>query len=92
MENLQAVIDHKMAAAQTPFAKDWGMQETLFEDAANAFAIKSFIEGDMIIKAAERFAQLDTVAQEEIWVALEQDKGLEWVETIDAISSSFNGV
>ena len=92
MENLQAVIDRKMAAAQTTFAKDWGMQETLFEDAANAFAVKSFIEGGMIERAAERFAQLDTVPREEIWVALEQDKGLEWVETIEAISSSFNGV
>ena len=91
MENLQAVIDRKMAAAQTTFAKDWGMQETLFEDAANAFAVKSFIEGGMIEKAAERFAQLDTVPREEIFVALEQDKGREWAETIDAISSSFSG-
>ena len=92
MENLQAVIDRKMAAAQTTFAKDWDMQIMLFEDAADAFAVKSFIEGGMIERAAERFAKLDTVLREDIWVALEQDKGREWVETIEAISSSFNGV
>ena len=92
MENLQAVIDRKMDAAQTTWAKDWDMQIILFEDAADAFAIKSFIEGGMIERAAERFAQLDTVPREEILVALEQDKGREWAETIDAISSSFDGV
>jgi len=92
MENLQAVIDRKMDAAQTTWAKDWDMQIMLFEDAADAFAVKSFIEGGMIEKAAERFAGLDTVPQEEIADALELDKGREWTETIIAMSSSFNGV
>ena len=80
MENLQAVIDRKMDAAQTIWAKDWDMQIMLFEDAANAFAIKSFIEFDMIQKAVERFVDLDTVPQEDIAVALEKDKGREWTE------------
>ena len=80
MENLQAVIDRKMEAAQTIWAKDWDMQIMLFEDAANAFAIKSFIEFDMIQKAVERFVDLDTAPQEDIAVALEKDKGREWTE------------
>ena len=80
MENLQAVIDRKMDAAQTIWAKDWDMQIMLFEDAANAFAIKSFIEFDMIQKAVERFVDLDTAPQEDIAVALEKDKGREWTE------------
>ena len=92
MENLQAVIDRHMEAAQTTWADDKDMQIMKFEDAADAFAIKAFIEGGMIEKAAERFAKLDTLPREVIWVALERDKGREWAETIEAISSSFNGV
>ena len=80
MKNLQAVIDRKMHAAQTTWGKDWDMQVMLFEDAADAFAIKSFIEGGMIERAAERFDDLDTAPQEDIAVALEKDKGREWTE------------
>lgn len=80
MENLQAVIDRNMAEAQTTWAKDWDMQIMLFEDAANAFAVKSFIEGNMIEKAVERFAGLDTFPQEDIAVALVKDMGQDWTE------------
>ena len=80
MENLQAVIDRKMDAAQTIWANEKDMQIMKFEDAADAFAIKSFIEFDMIQKAVERFVDLDTAPQEDIAVALEKDKGREWTE------------
>ena len=80
MDNLQAVIDRNMEDAQTIWAKDWDMQILKFEDAADAFAIKSFIEFDMIQKAVERFVDLDTAPQEDIAVALEKDKGREWTE------------
>ena len=89
MENLQALIDLHMESAQTTWADDESLQKMAFQDAADAFAIKAFIEGGMIEKAAERFAKLDTLPREEIWVALERDKGREWAETIEAISSSF---
>tara|TARA_B100000700_G_C14348424_1_gene535981 strand:+ start:240 stop:506 length:267 start_codon:yes stop_codon:yes gene_type:complete len=80
MKNLQAVINHHMQDAQTIWADDKEMQIMAFEDAANAFAVKSFIEGNMIEKAVERFSDLDTAPMEEIAVALEKDKGREWTE------------
>ena len=80
MENLQAVIDRKMDAAQTTWAKDWDMQIMLFEDAADAFAIKSFIEGNMIEKAVKRFSDLDTSPADDIAVALVKDMGQDWTE------------
>ena len=80
MENLQAVIDTHMQDAQTVWADDKDMQIMAFEDAANAFAVKSFIEGNMIEKAVERFSELDTAPMEMIAVALEKDKGREWTE------------
>ena len=80
MENLQAVINRHMKDAQTIWANDKDMQLMHIEDAADAFAIKSFIEFDMIQKAVERFVDLDTAPQEDIAVALEKDKGREWTE------------
>ena len=80
MENLQAVINAHMQDAQTVWADDKDMQIMAFEDAANAFAVKSFIEGNMIEKAVERFSGLDTAPMEMIAVALEKDKGREWTE------------
>lgn len=80
MENLQAVIDRHMKDAQTTWAKCAEVQIMLFEDAANAFAVKSFIEGGMIEKAVERFSSLDTAPMEEIAVALVKDMGQDWTE------------
>tara|TARA_Y100000004_G_scaffold192779_1_gene253937 strand:+ start:430 stop:723 length:294 start_codon:yes stop_codon:yes gene_type:complete len=81
MENLQAVINRNMAEAQCDtWADDKGMQTMFFEDAANAFAVKSFIEGNMIEKAVERFSSLDTEPMEDIAIALVKDMGLEWTE------------
>ena len=80
MKNLQAVISQHMESAQTTWADDKDMQKMAFQDAADAFAVKSFIEGDMIEKAVERFKSLDTAPMEDIAVALEKDKGREWTE------------
>ena len=80
MENLQAVIDFHMEEAQTTWADDKDMQIMAFEDAANAFAVKSFIEGNMIEKAVERFMSLDTSPAEDIAVALVKDMGHNWTE------------
>ena len=80
MENLQAVIDRHMKEAQTTWADDKDMQIMAFEDAADAFAVKSFIEGNMIEKAVERFSDLDTSPAEDIAVALVKDMGQDWTE------------
>ena len=80
MENLQAVINAHMQDAQTVWADDKDMQIMAFEDAANAFAVKSFIEGNMIEKAVERFSDLDTAPMEMIAVALVKDMGQDWTE------------
>jgi len=80
MENLQAVIDANMQDAQTVWANDKDMQEMAIQDAVDAFAVKSFIEGNMIEKAVEHFSHLDTAPMEMIAVALEKDKGREWTE------------
>ena len=80
MENLQAVIDRKMDAAQTTWAKDWDMQVMLFEDAADAFAIKKDIENGLIDRAVELFHKLDTSPAEDIAVALVKDMGHDWTE------------
>ena len=80
MKNLQAVIDFHMEEAQTIWADDKDMQIFKFQDAADAFAVKSFIEGDMIEKAVERFMSLDTSPAEDIAVALVKDMGQDWTE------------
>ena len=82
MENLQAVIDRNMKDAQTIWAapKDKDMQEMAIQDAVDAFAIKSFIEGNMIEKAVEHFSGLDTSPMEDIAVALVKDMGQNWTE------------
>ena len=80
MKNLQAVIDLHMEEAQTIWADDKDMQIFKFQDAADAFAVKSFIEGDMIEKAVERFMSLDTSPAEDIAVALVKDMGQDWTE------------
>ena len=80
MENLQAVIDRHMKDAQTIWANDKDMQIMAFEDAANAFAVKSFIEGNMIEKAVKRFSDLDTSPADDIAVALVKDMGQDWTE------------
>ena len=80
MENLQAVIDFHMEEAQTIWADERDMQIMSFQDAADAFAIKAFIEGDMIEKAVERFIDLDTSPQDDIAVAIAKDKGREWTK------------
>ena len=80
MENLQAVINRHMKDAQTVWADDKDMQIMAFTDAANAFAVKSFIEGNMIEKAVERFSDLDTAPMEMIAVALVKDMGQDWTE------------
>ena len=41
MKNLQAVISQHMESAQTTWADDKDMQVMLFQDAADAFAVKS---------------------------------------------------
>ena len=80
MKNLQAVISQHMESAQTTWADDKEMQKMAFQDAADAFAVKSFIEGDMIEKAVERFISLDTSPAEDIAVALVKDMGQDWTE------------
>ncbi len=80
MKNLQAVISQHMESAQTTWADDKDMQKMAFQDAADAFAVKSFIEGDMIEKAVERFIKLDTAPMEDIAVALVKDMGQDWTE------------
>lgn len=80
MKNLQAVISQHMESAQTTWADDKEMQKMAFQDAADAFAVKSFIEGDMIEKAVERFMSLDTSPAEDIAVALVKDMGQDWTE------------
>ena len=80
MKNLQAVISQHMEEAQTTWADDKDMQKMAFQDAADAFAVKSFIEGDMIGKAVERFMSLDTAPMEDIAVALVKDMGQDWTE------------
>ena len=80
MKNLQAVISQHMESAQTTWADDKEMQKMAFQDAADAFAVKSFIEGDMIEKAVERFMSLDTSPAEDIAVALVKDMGHNWTE------------
>ena len=80
MKSLQAVISQHMESAQTTWANDESMQKMAFQDAADAFAVKAFIEGDMIEKAVERFKSLDTAPMEDIAVALEKDMGREWTE------------
>ena len=80
MKNLQAVIDFHMEEAQTIWADDKDMQIFKFQDAADAFAVKSFIEGDMIEKAVERFMSLDTSPADDIAVALVKDMGQDWTE------------
>ncbi len=80
MKNLQAVISQHMESAQTTWADDKDMQKMAFQDAADAFAVKAFIEGDMIEKAVERFIKLDTAPMEDIAVALVKDMGQDWTE------------
>ena len=81
MENLQAVIDWNMAEAQCDdHADDLYAQIWFFECAANAFAIKSFVECGMIAKARERFTDLDDMLQEDIAEALDKQMGLNWTE------------
>ena len=80
MKNLQAVISQHMESAQTTWADDKEMQKMAFQDAADAFAVKAFIEGDMIEKAVERFISLDTSPAEDIAVALVKDMGQDWTE------------
>ena len=80
MENLQAVIDRHMKDAQTIWANDEDMQIMAFEDAADAFAVKAFIEGTMIEEAVKRFSDLDTSPADDIAVALVKDMGQDWTE------------
>ena len=80
MENLQEVIFQHMESAQTTWADDESMQKMALQDAADAFAVKAYIEGDMIEKAVERFMSLDTSPAEDIAVALVKDMGQEWTE------------
>ena len=80
MKNLQAVISQHMESAQTTWADDKDMQKMAFQDAADAFAVKAFIEGDMIEKAVERFIKLDTAPMADIAVALVKDMGQDWTE------------
>ena len=80
MENLQAVIFSHMESAQTTWADDESMQKMALQDAADAFAVKAYIEGDMIEKAVERFISLDTAPAEDIAVALVKDMGQDWTE------------
>ena len=51
-----------------------------FECAANAFAIKAFVEFGMSAKARERFTDLDDMLQEDIAEALDKQMGLNWTE------------